>query len=687
MMKLRILLTNVWLLSMIPFVIIVIFAPINVKKYSLILQRTDIVTTGYYIFYNDLDKDGISERIVAFDQFHSSGISISNRDGIIDQWNFKGSFDFPAKKNLFIIGDKDNDDEKEIYAFTLSDDTILLHCINNLNNSTPAIENRMIAIVGKGIKQPDPNIIPAEMDDLDNDGIKELIFGISTGFSKYPRGVYAYYISKDSLVVSPESSYNIQGIYQADITGDGKKELLPWGFATGSIEPAEAQYHDCSSYLVALDRNLKFLFKPVEFWGKYSHLHPFLRKTNNTSAKISGLYAPKSTNSTATIYSVDSHGTLTDSIDLGFHSYYIECVGDKYLFPVSQNDLMLYDGSFKQVKTVPFSTGSYLLMDIDEDGKQEYIVQNTKQGYLYIFREGLTHPASVKVTIATTGWDILTLRKGYEADPSISLQTGQNHYIITYKKNKYYLYSYLSYPGIYFSILVFALLIRNVQRSQMKKRYENEKKISELQMALVRNQLDPHFTLNALNSILYSVNYGDRNEAADSLRCFAGMYRDMVLSAGSSRRTIAEEIAFCMNYLTLEKMRYGARFNYAIDVDENLDQNILIPKLLIQIHAENAVKHGLAPLETGGMLKIKVSSKENGLLIEISDNGIGRERAKNESQNSTKKGLEVMKELYNLYYKFYHDKIISEITDLYDDQGSATGTKVLITVIRPNNPE
>lgn len=684
-MKYKYLFTNVWLLSLIPFILVVIFAPIDAKRYRLELLRTDILTPGQYIYYDDLDNDGISERFSAFDMANSSGISISNKQGIIDQWNFRGSFDFSHKNCLFITGDKDNDSKKEIYVFTVSNDTILLHCISDLRNSALSFKNRFIAKVGKGIKKPDPYILPAEMDDLDNDGIKELVFGITAGFSEHPRQVYAYNIKNDSLLVSPPASYFLLGILQADVTGDGRNEILPFGYAAGNIGPEEARYHDHSAFMMVLDRNMDFLFEPMEFPGMFGHVVPVVRR-RGTEPFLSALYASASPNINSTIYTVEKNGQLIDSTRLDFNSPYVDGAGENILFTVPEKGISLYNSELNQIKSFPIRPGSRIIKDFDNCGKSEYLYQDLEGGGLYIFRDGLAYPALLKLTIASSGWDILTFRTGYEKNPSVSLQTGQNHYIIGYKKNKYYPYAYIYYPGVYMSILAFALLIRNVARNQLHKRYENEKKISELQMAMIRNQLDPHFTLNAINSIIYSVNYGDRNEAADSLRNFAGMYRDLVLSAGASRRSIVEEVEFCRNYLALEKVRYGDKLNYTIDIDGNIDQSRLIPKFLIQIHSENAVKHGLSTKEEGGLLKVKISGTGKELNIEISDNGIGREQAKKLEKKSTSKGLEIMKEFYALYTRFYNENITSEIVDHYDEDGTPAGTSVIIRIISQNQP-
>jgi sensor histidine kinase YesM len=107
-----------------------------------------------------------------------------------------------------------------------------------------------------------------------------------------------------------------------------------------------------------------------------------------------------------------------------------------------------------------------------------------------------------------------------------------------------------------------------------------------------------------------------------------------------------------------------------------------IPKFLIQIHAENALKHGLAPLETGGFLKIELKNTDSVLQIEIHDNGVGRKNASLKKGQSTGKGLEIMNELYSLYNKYYSEKIEAEIIDLSDNDGKPSGTRVLINIKR-----
>lgn len=683
---LKTILSSPYILSLIPFFILIIVFPLKLNKYILETKSSVIVPKDYFTWYYDLDNDGSSESISAFNETNTTEITIHNEFGIIDQWNFKGNFDFSLKKCLFITGDQDNNGVQELYVFTLNNDTILLHCISDFENPILTIKNRVIAITGNGIKTPDPFIIPAEMDDLDLDGSKELIFGIGSGFSLYPRNVFAYYISKDSLVKSPESSYFIQGILQADITDDGKKEIIPYGYATANVKPEKARYHDYSSYLMILDNNLKFLFNPIEFKGRYTALTPAIWK-NNDDTCITWLYKPSLEKSSSTFFFVNNSGIIIDSVPLNFFAF--NCLNtlrknSDVLLPVGlKNGIGFLNNNFELLKTLPdWKSYSVFQQDFDLDGKTEILLLNHDKNKLFIYREDLTDPVSTNIALAKISDDLVSVKTG-KSQPEIFIQSGQNQYVFQYRLNPAYPYYYLYFLGIYLSVLAFALMIRNLQKNQLRRKYETEKKISELQLALIRNQLDPHFTLNVINSIIYSVEFHENVQAGEQLRQFANLYRNMLLSAGSTRRTLAEELDFCDNYLLLEKMRFKERFNYKISVAEDIDKNYLIPKLLIQIHTENALKHGLESLKSGGVLLIEINNVDGVILIEISDNGIGREKAKSQAKQSTGKGLEIMNELYSIYNKYYNEEVSSQIKDLYDINGNPCGTKVCIS-IKPN---
>lgn len=668
-------------LSLIPFLIICFTITPDFNKYSLTSEKKTILSENQYVWYNDIDNDGISERIFAFQQDITTAVLISKNDAVIDQWNLKGTFNFWFKRCLFIPGDANGDGIKEIYVFTLNNDTILLHCIKSPYEPALSIKNRIIAKTGNGAKKPDPFIFPGEMDDLDGNGIKEVIFGIGSGFSRFPRKVFAYYIQQDSLVESPESSYFITGILQADINSDGKKEIMPYGYASANIDPVNALYHDHSTFTMVLDNNLKFLFRPVEIKGKYTALSPLIiRKSDRLNTRVAWLHSGEKINSS--LYFLNNSGLISDSLSLKYQIYdsgNLLLLRNKELLHVFIRDgLGLIDKNFKLVKTIPdVKPSGIFIQDMDDDSKQEILI--LEKGKIHVYREGYNNEVSIPADIIQDGSEIITIQYLKGSEPHVSIQSGVNHYMLHYGINPAYPYFYLYYPGVYLSILVFALAIKNIQKNQSQKKYETENRISELQLALIRNQLDPHFTFNVINSIIYSVEFNENEQAASQLRHFAGLYRNMLLSAASTRRTIDEELEFCENYLRLEKMRFKEKLDYNISVAADVDRNCLVPKFIIQIYAENSVKHGLSALDHKGFINIYLKNDVNSLVIEISDNGIGRQKSA-ATKSSTGRGLKTMEELFSVYNRHYNERISSEIIDLYNINGEATGTRVIIKI-------
>jgi len=101
--------------------------------------------------------------------------------------------------------------------------------------------------------------------------------------------------------------------------------------------------------------------------------------------------------------------------------------------------------------------------------------------------------------------------------------------------------------------------------------------------------------------------------------------------------------------------------------------------MIIQLFAENSIKHGFNGLDKSGHIDINISGYGQYLLIEVSDNGIGRKRAKENKSISSGLGIQVMNEYIELLNRRNNRKIRLRIIDLADGN-KPTGTKVKITV-------
>jgi len=99
-----------------------------------------------------------------------------------------------------------------------------------------------------------------------------------------------------------------------------------------------------------------------------------------------------------------------------------------------------------------------------------------------------------------------------------------------------------------------------------------------------------------------------------------------------------------------------------------------------ELFAENAVKHAFNEPDIQGNLLIKAFNGNDGLNISIEDNGIGRKSASSKNQDSTHKGFEMITEFFNVYNKYYDEKITFDILDLVNEENKALGTKIIITI-------
>ena len=233
---------------------------------------------------------------------------------------------------------------------------------------------------------------------------------------------------------------------------------------------------------------------------------------------------------------------------------------------------------------------------------------------------------------------------------------------------------------ILFMALSVIYLIWNYRKKRKEKIMETERQISELQLKTIRSQMDPHFTFNALNSISSVIYKENKEKAYRYFTKFSKLVRSSLEASDKISRTIEEEIEFTKNYLDLEKIRFGDQFEYSIKINTGVRMDTMVPKMIIHNYAENAVKHGLKHKENNRRLTIDVSVEDSSLVILVEDNGVGRQQAEALNEFSTGKGLKIMNNIYDLYFKLYKVRIRHEIVDLVDKEGKGNGTRIILKV-------
>jgi len=143
------------------------------------------------------------------------------------------------------------------------------------------------------------------------------------------------------------------------------------------------------------------------------------------------------------------------------------------------------------------------------------------------------------------------------------------------------------------------------------------------ELSALRGQLNPHFLFNTLHTLTALVRR-DPTTAEHALEQFGGMLRYVLDVKRSVREdvTLADEMQFVRDYLSLEQLRLGDR----LAVTERLDPDALdcvIPSLTLQPLVENAIKYGVAPRARGGSLTVTATVDDDSLMIEVRDDGPG----------------------------------------------------------------
>ena len=229
------------------------------------------------------------------------------------------------------------------------------------------------------------------------------------------------------------------------------------------------------------------------------------------------------------------------------------------------------------------------------------------------------------------------------------------------------------------------------EREAMFKQREAELRheVSEVKLAALSAQMNPHFVFNCLNSINNYIVMNDADNASHYLGMFSKLIRRVLDSSRTEYVNLETELETLRLYIELESMRFGKKFDYDINITEGVDvAAIVVPPLLIQPYIENAIWHGMMHKKDGhGRLNVHVGledtgKKEEKVVITIEDNGVGRNQAaliKSKAANQHKShGMNVNHERLGVINELYHLDAHVRIHDLMAENGESLGTKVVL---------
>ncbi len=220
--------------------------------------------------------------------------------------------------------------------------------------------------------------------------------------------------------------------------------------------------------------------------------------------------------------------------------------------------------------------------------------------------------------------------------------------------------------------------------------HENNRKIAENRLAVLRLQMNPHFVFNSLNSIGNFILKNEPLKASGYLTKFSKLIRLIFDSAQSEWVPLDQEIKSLELYIELEQLRFNHKFDLIINVSEEINRgSVIVPPLLLQPFVENAIWHGLMPKEgERGELFLHYWLHQDKLCMSIEDNGIGRTASMKSRTGriSTlqKQGIKLTDERIQIINEIYDTKIQAVIKDLIDEHGDPAGTRVIVSLDMKN---
>ncbi|MFK5854979.1 MAG: histidine kinase [Bacteroidota bacterium] len=691
------------MLALYSFFIILYFTPNYFQKYNADIVKTKLVGENNKIYYHDLDDDGISEEIRSLNNPGGETPAISyfeDDDKIINQWNLRGHW--LIRQKLF-FGDYNHNGYKEVYCITRVGDSLFLNAKELLVDNGLDFEDKFICRTKMfKVDNVDAFVVDTKTMDVNNDGKDEFIFTVFSGFSNKPRNTFAYDIANDLLSISPLSASGFSyGINHMDLNGDGVDEITGNMSAVDNIH-YEMPYSDSCSWLMVLNPadSLGFLFPPIMFSGMFGGLSTVFYTIegekyivtafdcksvrNETNGSLLQIFDSKGSLINERLVPYDEHESLALINPLNGNDkdiYLIDAQGKVFITDTSLNIRFISEPNFEGL-IINRYTG--LLLDIDDDGKKEmlFIANRPFPDKLVIYRSSLKESTIVDLPESkhTLEWHV-NLKKELGKPTIIVLQAENIIYHIEYSKSKYYLLKYPAYLGIYFLLFVVFWLLQKGQNKLAQQKFEAEKHLMRQQLAISKKQLEPHFMLNTLNNIGYMFAKENKDDAQYYFGRFASLIHRGLEYADKVETSLDEELKFIKDYLILQKRRFDNDLNFTIEADEGIDLDaIKIPHSLIFTFVENAVKHGLLHKTSNRRLDILVKNISGNIVITIIDNGVGRKQSKILKTSGTRKGLSIVSNIIEGYNKLNNRSITYRLVDLFDDDGTGSGTEVRIVV-------
>ena len=195
----------------------------------------------------------------------------------------------------------------------------------------------------------------------------------------------------------------------------------------------------------------------------------------------------------------------------------------------------------------------------------------------------------------------------------------------------------LSAASLYTAAVGLGVIVESLDREQLRRQREAELELlaREAELTAIKSQLQPHFLLNSLNSILALVER-DPARAKAMLERLASFLQSVFDRLDEPLVLLDRELDTIRDYLKIEQVRFEDRLRFTIDADRATGQ-VTVPPFLLQPLVENAVKYGIQPHTRQGEVRVTAHRGGGRVHIAVSDTGNGP----NASHGTGGKGIDL----------------------------------------------
>jgi signal transduction histidine kinase len=149
-----------------------------------------------------------------------------------------------------------------------------------------------------------------------------------------------------------------------------------------------------------------------------------------------------------------------------------------------------------------------------------------------------------------------------------------------------------------------------------------ESSMTAARLHALRMELNPHFLFNSLNSVTGLIRRDDKEAAIHMVARLADLLRATLDRGTDPTMSLGDEIRLLNLYVEIEKVRFGGRLKFEVDVPAAL-RSAQVPSLALQPLVENAVRHGIATQRSGGAISVKAWRDNGSLMVDVRDSGPG----------------------------------------------------------------